>query len=65
MKVSFLVPLALFAALAGLLYTGLQRNPGVVSSPLVGRPLPAGKIGNHRKIVFPQHFRQALGSSQG
>ena len=41
MKVSFLVPLALFAALAGLLYTGLQRNPGVVSSPLVGRPLPA------------------------
>ena len=41
MKVSFLIPLALFAALAGLLYTGLQRNPGVVSSPLVGRPLPA------------------------
>ena len=41
MKVSFLVPLALFAALAGLLYAGLERNPGVVSSPLVGRPLPA------------------------
>ena len=40
-KVSFLVPLALFAALAGLLYSGLQRNPGVVSSPLVGRALPA------------------------
>lgn len=41
MKVSFLVPLALFAALAGLLYSGLQRNPGEVSSPLVGRSLPA------------------------
>ena len=41
MRVSFLVPLALFAALAGLLYTGLQRDPGVVASPLVGRPLPA------------------------
>ena len=41
MKVSFLVPLALFATLAALLYTGLQRDPGVVSSPLVGRPLPA------------------------
>ena len=40
MKVSFLVPLALFAALAGLLYAGLQRDPGVVASPLVGRPLP-------------------------
>ena len=36
-----LVPLALFAALAGLLYSGLQRDPGVVSSPLVGRALPA------------------------
>ena len=40
MKVGFLVPLALFAALAGLLYAGLQRNPGVVASPLVGRALP-------------------------
>ena len=34
------VPLALFAALAGLLYSGLQRDPGEVSSPLVGRTLP-------------------------
>ena len=40
MKVSFLVPLALFATLAGLLYAGLQRNPSVVASPLLGRPLP-------------------------
>ena len=41
MKLSYLIPLALFAALAGLLYAGLQRNPGLVASPLVGRPLPA------------------------
>ena len=40
MKLSFLVPLALFAAMAGLLYTGLHRDPGVVASPLVGRSLP-------------------------
>ena len=40
-KVSFLVPLALFAALAGLLLVGLQRDPSVVASPLVGRTLPA------------------------
>ena len=40
-KVSFLVPIAVFAALAGLLYSGLQRDPGVVSSPLVGRTLPS------------------------
>ena len=41
MKPSLLVPLALFAVLAGLLYSGLQRDPGLVSSPLVGRSLPA------------------------
>ena len=40
-RVSFLVPLALFIALAGLLYIGLQRDPSLVSSPLVGRTIPA------------------------
>ena len=40
MKLSRLAPLALFAALAGLLYTGLERDPSAVPSPLVGRPLP-------------------------
>ena len=41
MKVPFLIPLALFVALAGLLYVGLERNPGLVASPLVGRTIPA------------------------
>ena len=41
MKLSFLVPLAVFAALAGLLYAGLDRDPGAVPSPLVGRPIPS------------------------
>ena len=41
MKIPFLVPLALFSALAGLLFIGLQRDPTVVSSPLVGRALPS------------------------
>ena len=41
MKLSFLAPLAVFAALAGLLYAGLERDPSAVPSPLVGRPLPA------------------------
>ena len=40
MKISYLVPLAVFAALAGLLFIGLQREPGKVPSPLVGQPLP-------------------------
>ena len=41
MKLSLLAPLIVFAALAGLLYTGLERDPSEVPSPLVGRPLPA------------------------
>ena len=44
MKLSFLVPLAVFAALAGLLYTGLQRDPGLVASPLVGRSVPGFEL---------------------
>ena len=36
----FLIPLALFLALAGFLAVGLNRNPREVPSPLVGRPAP-------------------------
>ena len=31
----------------------------------IGCSVPAVEVGNDRKIVFPQHFPQALGSSQG
>lgn len=37
----FLIPLALFLALAGLLMAGLQRDPREVPSPLIGQPAPA------------------------
>jgi cytochrome c biogenesis protein CcmG/thiol:disulfide interchange protein DsbE len=37
----FLVPLLLFAGLAGLLAVGLQRDPRAVPSPLIDRPAPA------------------------
>ncbi len=36
----FLVPLALFVALAGFLAVGLNRNPREVPSPLIGKPAP-------------------------
>jgi cytochrome c biogenesis protein CcmG/thiol:disulfide interchange protein DsbE len=36
----FLIPLALFLALAGFLAVGLKRDPREVPSPLVGRPAP-------------------------
>jgi cytochrome c biogenesis protein CcmG/thiol:disulfide interchange protein DsbE len=37
----FLIPLALFLALATFLAVGLNRDPHVVPSPLVGRPAPS------------------------
>lgn len=40
MKAKFLVPLALFIALAGFLAYGLTLNPREVPSPLVGKPAP-------------------------
>lgn len=41
MKAKFLVPLAIFIALAGFLAYGLTLNPREVPSPLVGKPAPA------------------------
>ncbi len=37
----YLLPLALFAVLLGLLYSGLARDPRLVPSPLIGKPVPA------------------------
>ena len=41
MKIKFIVPLALFGVLVGFLAVGLQRDPGVVPSPLVNKAAPA------------------------
>jgi len=38
--VRYLTPLVLFLALAGLLYKGLNLNPRLVPSPLIGKPAP-------------------------
>lgn len=38
--VRYLLPLALFLALAGLLYKGLSLDPHEVPSPLIGKPAP-------------------------
>jgi cytochrome c biogenesis protein CcmG, thiol:disulfide interchange protein DsbE len=40
----FLLPLALFVALAVLLAAGLGRDPKEVPSPLIGKPAPAFKL---------------------
>ncbi|MGH8802078.1 MAG: DsbE family thiol:disulfide interchange protein [Casimicrobiaceae bacterium] len=37
----WLLPLAVFAVIAGFLYAGLFRDPREVPSPLIGKPAPA------------------------
>ncbi len=39
--VRYLLPLALFLAMAALLYRGLSIDPHLVPSPLIGKPAPA------------------------
>lgn len=41
MKLKFLIPLLLFAALGVALLVGLGKNPREVPSPLIGKPAPA------------------------
>jgi cytochrome c biogenesis protein CcmG, thiol:disulfide interchange protein DsbE len=40
----FLLPLAIFLALAVFLYVGLYRDPRDVPSPLIGKPAPSFKV---------------------
>ena len=37
----FLLPAVMFAALVGFFVIGLQKDPGEIRSPLIGRPAPA------------------------
>lgn len=41
----FLLPLALFIAVVVFLAAGLERDPSLVPSPLIGKPLPAYTLG--------------------
>ncbi|HSB23222.1 MAG TPA: DsbE family thiol:disulfide interchange protein [Burkholderiaceae bacterium] len=40
----FIVPLAIFLVLAGFLAVGLNRDPRMVPSPLIGKPAPGFKL---------------------
>ncbi len=40
----FLIPLAVFATIGFFLLKGLDKNPAVVPSPLVGKPAPAFEL---------------------
>jgi len=41
----FLVPIAIFAGIGVLLYLGLFRDPSLVPSPLIGKPVPEFALG--------------------
>ena len=41
----YLLPIALFAGIGVLLYLGLFRDPTLVPSPLIGKPVPEFKLG--------------------
>lgn len=44
MKLRFILPLATVVALIGLLGVGLKLTPGEVTSPLIGKPMPAFEL---------------------
>ena len=41
----YLLPIAIFAGIGVLLYAGLNRDPTLVPSPLVGKPVPPFELG--------------------
>jgi len=47
----FLVPLIVFAALVGLFFVGLGKDPSILPSPLVGKPAPAFNL---TQLMDPQ-----------
>jgi len=44
--VRFLLPFLLFVVVVGFLAVGLERDPRLVPSPLIGKPLPAFELGS-------------------
>jgi cytochrome c biogenesis protein CcmG/thiol:disulfide interchange protein DsbE len=49
----FAIPLGIFIIIVGLLAYGLQLDPKIVPSPLIGKPAPAFSLA---KLDAPQHF---------
>jgi cytochrome c biogenesis protein CcmG/thiol:disulfide interchange protein DsbE len=56
----YLIPIAIFAVLFGFLFVGLNRDPGYVPSPLIGKSAPAFSlttVEDPNKKVSPADFR--------
>jgi cytochrome c biogenesis protein CcmG/thiol:disulfide interchange protein DsbE len=56
----YTIPIAIFAVLFGFLFVGLNRDPGYVPSPLIGKsapPFSLTTVEDEQKKVSPEDFR--------
>lgn len=64
----YLIPLAVFVALAALLAVGLNLDPRKVPSPLVGKPAPAFELprlqASQQRVTHAEAARAALGAQR-
>jgi cytochrome c biogenesis protein CcmG/thiol:disulfide interchange protein DsbE len=58
----YALPLALFVLLAAALRIGLERDPSVVPSPLIGRPAPAFSLPSLQDPNYPVATAELRGS---
>jgi cytochrome c biogenesis protein CcmG/thiol:disulfide interchange protein DsbE len=61
LKLKFIVPLLLFAALGAFLFVGLYRDPSYVPSPLIGRPAPEFTLPSLQDPNYPVSSKELLG----
>jgi cytochrome c biogenesis protein CcmG/thiol:disulfide interchange protein DsbE len=61
MKLKFIVPLLLFAALGIFLFVGLFRDPRYVPSPLIGKPAPEFTLPSLQDASYPVSSKELLG----
>ena len=59
--VKFGLPLVLAALLGGFLFVGLQRDPGYVPSPLIGKPAPEFSLPSLHDAAYPVNSQALLG----
>jgi cytochrome c biogenesis protein CcmG/thiol:disulfide interchange protein DsbE len=63
LRLRFIVPLLLFAALGAFLFVGLYRDPRYVPSPLIGKPAPEFTLPSLQDPNYPVASRELLGQA--
>ena len=55
-----ILPIAVFSVLAGFLYVGLYKDPSLVPSPLIGKPIPTFQLSTLKDAntnITQEHFK--------